>query len=99
MDRNKRVAEMEAILNKHTEAVNAFRKALAAFEEAQTAYDKLDDYYSSQDWFDDVEAFDKGEITVDCGVLTEDAVYDLIGGNYDMAKEMIRVANSIFQKH
>lgn len=99
MDRNKRVAEMEAILNKHTEAVNAFREALAAFEEAQTAYDKLDDYYSSQDWFDDVEAFDKGEITVDCGVLTEDAVYDLIGDNYDMAKEMIRVANSIFQKH
>ena len=99
MDRNKRVAEMEAILNKHTEAVNAFRKALTAFEEAQTAYDKLDDYYSSQDWFDDVEAFDKGEITVDCGVLTEDAVYDLIGDNYDMAKEMIRVANSIFQKH
>lgn len=99
MDRNKRVAEMEAILNKHTEAVNAFRKALAAFEKAQTAYDKLDDYYSSQDWFDDVEAFDKGEITVDCGVLTEDAVYDLIGDNYDMAKEMIRVANSIFQKH
>lgn len=99
MDRNKRVAEMEAILNKHTEAVNAFRKALAAFEEAQTAYDKLDDYYSSQDWFDDVEAFDKGEITVDCGVLTEDAVYDLIGDNYDMAKEMIRGANSIFQKH
>ena len=99
MDRNKRVAEMEAILNKHTEAVNAFRKALAAFEEAQTAYDKLDDYYSSQDWFDDVEAFDKGEITVDCGVLTEDAVYDLIGDNYDIAKEMIRVANSIFQKH
>lgn len=99
MDRNKRVAEMEAILNKHTEAVNAFRKALAAFEEAQTAYDKLDDYYSSQDWFDDVEAFDKGEITVDCGVLTEDAVYNLIGDNYDIAKEMIRVANSIFQKH
>lgn len=99
MDRNKRVAEMEAILNKHQGAVNAFRKALAAFEDAQAAYDKLDDYYSSQDWFDDVEAFDKGEITVNCGVLTEDAVYDLIGDNYNMAKEMIRVANSIFQKH
>ena len=88
MDRNKRVAEMEAILNKHTDAVKAFKKALAAFDEAQIAYDKLDDYYSS-----------KGEITVDCGVLTEDAVYDLIGDNYEMAKEMIRVANSIFQKH
>lgn len=99
MDRNERVAEMGAILNKHTDAVKAFKKALAAFDEAQIAYDKLDAYYSSKDWFDDVDAYDKGEITVDCGVLTEDAVYDLIGDNYEMAKEMIRVANSIFQKH
>ena len=99
MDRNKRVAEMEAILNEHSRAVAAFKKALADFEKAQAAYDKLDAYYSSQDWFDDVEAYDKGEITVDCGVLTEDAVYDLIGDNYELAKEMIRVANDIFQKH
>lgn len=99
MDRNKRVAEMEAILKEHTDAVKAFREALAAFEKAQVAYDKLDAYYSSHDWFDDVEAYDKGEITVDCGVLTEDAVYDLIGDNYELAKEMIRVANAIFQKH
>ena len=99
MDRNERVAEMEAILNKHTDAVKAFKKALAAFEVAQIAYDKLDDYYSSEDWFDDVDAYARGEINVDCGVLTEDAVYDLIGENYELAKEMIRVANAIFQKH
>lgn len=99
MDRNERVAEMEAILNKHTEAVKAFKEALAAFDEAQIAYDKLDDYYSSEDWFDDVDAYARGEINVDCGVLTEDAVYDLIGDNYELAKEMIRVANAIFQKH
>lgn len=99
MDRNERVAEMEAILNEHSRAVAAFKKALADFEKAQVAYDKLDAYYSSQDWFDDADAYDEGEIKVDCGVLTEDAVYDLIGDNYEMAKEMIRLANSIFQKH
>ena len=99
MDRNERVAAMESILNDHNRAVAEFKEALAAFEKAQEAFDVLDRYYSSQDWFDDVDAYDEGEITVDCGVLTEDAVYDLIGENFERAKEMIRLANAILQKH
>ena len=47
----------------------------------------------------DYEASNKGEIPDDIiqGILTEDAIYDLLGDNYFMAKDLLNLANDIIQ--
>ncbi|WP_373724303.1 DUF4298 domain-containing protein, partial [Bacteroides heparinolyticus] len=36
---------------------------------------------------------------VKCGVLSEDAVYNMIGDNYDTAVRMLEVATGILKAH
>ena len=75
----KRIQENEEKLDKLCVIVNELDVALNKFEEAQTILKELNEYYGSKEWFEDKEAFDGGNIkNVKAGVLSEDAVWDLI---------------------
>lgn len=88
--RLKKIAEMEELLNS-LDAVTAemeeqFEKWLAM----QKDYDRLADYYHSDQWMDDHEDSNKGVIPkgMPQGVLSEDAVYNLMIRQRELAREM-----------
>lgn len=99
MDLVKRISEMEKILRDHNELIEKLRDALERFGAHQDEYRKLRDYYNSEIYFDDLESYDKGELPENllCGVLSEDAVYNLFYENFNVAIDMIEVATEILK--
>lgn len=68
-----RITHMEQILNKAEEAIRVLLELHPQIEE-------LSAYYGSKDWFADYDADRAGLLPKDLkrGVLSEDAVYDLL---------------------
>lgn len=99
MDSSKRISEMEKILNEHKGLIENLRDALEKFGAYQDEYIKLRDYYFSEVYFDDLESYDKGELPANllCGVLSEDAVYNLICENFNVAIDMIELATKVLK--
>ena len=97
MDRINRVEKMEEILAEHRAVLESTEKALKEYEEHQKSFNELMDYYSSQDWFDDVEASNAGKIPfkVSQEVLSEDSVYDMYGENRNLALDFLKVATKV----
>jgi hypothetical protein len=93
MDRIKRIEEMERCLDASRQAVDALERAFDAYEATRKDYKKLCDYYGSRRWMADYEADEAGKLPRDLkrGVLSEDAVYDLITDNHDLAVRMLKV--------
>ena len=91
--RVKRIQEMERRLDESRRAVDALAEAFAAYEAVQKDYRKLSEYYGSARWMADFEADEAGKLPTDLkrGVLSEDAVYDLITDNHDLAVRMLKV--------
>ncbi|MBU5668631.1 DUF4298 domain-containing protein [Peptoniphilus sp. MSJ-1] len=100
-DRIKVITEMEKILNEHGEIINELEKAVEKFRNHQEEYNRLSEYYSSEEYFKDLELDENGELPDDLarGVLSEDAVFNLFGENYNMAVEMLEIATEILKNH
>lgn len=94
MKRVERIAKMEERLDEFTGAVNALSEALEKYEAALPAWKKLLDYYGGGQWMSDYEADEAGKLPKDLkrGVLSEDAVYDLITDNRELVAKMLAVA-------
>ncbi len=90
MQETERIREMEAILDRLAAAKNDLSKALSAFGDMQGDLKALSDYYGSKSYFHDLEMDEKGMLPADLkrGVLSEDAVYDLLGEIREIAEEM-----------
>ncbi len=75
-----RIKKMETYLDEASAAVAELAEALDKYEKIQSKYYKLESYYGSTKWIDDFEADEAGKLPADLnrGVLSEDAVYDLI---------------------
>lgn len=99
MNSYKHIEEMEKILNNHKKILEDFNKNLEIFKKSQEDYKKLSDYYSSNKYFEDLEDDEKGLIDekIPRGVLSEDAVFDLIGENYWTAVKMLEIATDIIK--
>ena len=77
--------------------VEATARLSAACEEWKKTFEDshiLEEYYQGDDWMEDYEADERGELPNDLlrGVLSEDAVYDYIFGRQELAKELLRTA-------
>ncbi|MDU5230038.1 MAG: DUF4298 domain-containing protein [Anaerococcus sp.] len=93
------IVELTKIYEDHKELTNKLTDALKDFRDHQKELEKLEKYYYSEDFMKDHDASNKGEIPseINQGILTEDAIYDLLGDNYYMAREMLDSANYIIQ--
>ncbi len=90
----KRIQEMEKLLNECRKVLDNYDKALDDYKSVQEKIEKLEAYYTSKRWMKDYEDYEAGKIPKDlpCGVLSEDAVYDLLTENRDMILEMMDLA-------
>lgn len=89
-DRMARIRQMERYLDEGQESIRNLAEALEQWEEVQENLQKLFGYYGSLDWFSDLEADERGELPKDLkrGVLSEDAVYNLIADYEEMKKRL-----------
>ena len=71
---NERVIEKENKLNKLIKIVNKLEKDIDNLEKYQNDLYDINNYYGSNDYYIDLEAYDKGLITTNCGVLSEDII-------------------------
>jgi len=93
MTRIERITEMERCLDASRAAVDRLAEAFEAYEAVQKDFAKLSDYYGSARWIGDFEADEAGKLPAGLkrGVLSEDAVYDLITDNHELAVRMMKV--------
>lgn len=94
MDRIKRIEEMEKNLDASAAAIKKLGEALEEYEAAQKGYKKLCDYYGSSRWLNDFEADEAGKLPAGLkrGVLSEDAVFDLISENRELVVRMLKLS-------
>ena len=99
MEQIERITQMEACLDASEQAIRELSEALSAFEEVQTKYRQLSDYYGSDQWMQDYEDDEAGKFPKDLkrGVLSEDAVYDLITENRELLVRMLRLVTSALE--
>ena len=100
MSQLKRIQEMEEHLNKYSQVLAKAQSALAELEASQKNYIQLRDYYTSQVFFDDLEFSNRPDFPedVDCGVLSEDAVYDLMGEHFEMALQLLDLSSAMLKE-
>lgn len=85
-----RVSKMESYLDESGVAIRELSEALEKYESVQAKYYELEEYYGSDNWMADFDADRAGEFPVDLkrGVLSEDAVYDLITDHIELIKRL-----------
>lgn len=78
-NRIKRITEMETAMDKVSDVVERIHEQFAELKKLTGDIDKLEEYYENE-WRDDFEADERGELPKNLkrGVLTEDALYDLL---------------------
>lgn len=94
-------------LKKHTETyekygelIGRINNILDEFEKNRADFDKLVEYYYSEQFKKDYDDSNQGKINSDInqGILTEDAIYDLMGDDYYLALRFLNLANKMIQQ-
>lgn len=85
---------MEERLDRCVEATEQLFAACEQWREVLEDSRILEDYYQGDDWMEDYEADERGELPEGLlrGVLSEDALYDYICDRQELAKELLRTA-------
>ena len=94
MNQAQRIQAMEHALDVSSQAVSALSRALDQYEGVLKEYRKLCDYYGSARWMKDYEADEAGKLPqgLKRGVLSEDAVYDLMDETRQLTLRLMRLA-------
>ena len=85
-----RIRHMEQILDTSFEAVSSLAAAMEQYQTILPSLQELEEYYSSPLWRADFEADEAGMLPADLkrGVLSEDAVYDLLCSHSHLIKKL-----------
>ena len=101
MKRTERIQKMEQALDASAAAVKKLSEAMDEYERAQKDIKNLFDYYGSVLWMQDYEADEAGKLPEDLprGVLSEDAVYDLITEHRDLMARLSKAVTATLEKN
>lgn len=86
MEQLKRIAYYEELLNKGNKILKEYQSALEKYQEFQTKLLELEHYYGSEEWYEDLKADELGLINIPRGVLSQDAIYNLLELNDELKK-------------
>ena len=86
---------MECCLDRVSQAVMRLSAALDEYADAQDSLRQLSDYYGSDQWKQDFTADSAGILPLDLkrGVLSEDAVWNLLEDVRDLKERMRNIAS------
>lgn len=92
------ISAMEARLNAQTKLLEEAQLFLKIFKEQEGEFKSLQDYYYSDQYLVDMDAANRGEFDkIPCGVLSEDAIYNLITDRQALAIQLLEVATQILK--
>ena len=93
MNQIENIAQMENRLNALRAVIDELTTAAEKYKALQADFDLLSEYYGSKQWFTDFDDSNAGKLPVGlpCGVLSEDAVYDLIADNNELMELLSEV--------
>ena len=93
MKQIERIESMERCFDASEDALRVLSEALDRYESAQKSIVKLSDYYGSTLWMKDYEDDEAGKLPKELkrGVLSEDAIYDLLTEHHELILRMSRV--------
>lgn len=96
MEQIERITLMEQRLNRALAAARQLETALEAFEAAREDVKALEGYYSSEEWKQDYHDDEAGRLPSDLprGVLSEDAVWNLLADCRELNIKMLEVVAS-----
>ncbi len=99
-ERMENITEMENILNKMNDLMSRLETLHQEWKDAQPNFEKLLNYYEGEQWHADYEAYEEGLFPQDfpCGVLSEDAVFDLVSSQHSTALDAIKLSADILTK-
>lgn len=95
MEQTERIRQMEQRLNRASAAVMELSAALEKYIEAQESVTILNEYYDSEDWKSDFAADEAGLLPsgLKRGVLSEDAVWNMLSDCRELDKRMENYLN------
>ena len=82
----KRIEKMEEILDNANRIMDELEEKFEELREYQEKIKELEEYYTGEDWKEDFELDEEGKLPEDLkrGVLSEDAVYDMLERNKEL---------------
>lgn len=92
-----RITKMENTLNEANAAVEALSTALECYAALLPRLKELEEYYQSPLWMQDYDDDHAGKLPQELcrGVLTEDAVFDLLGDNDRLQKALAKLCKKL----
>ena len=95
-----RIKLMEKKMDEVTPEIKQFSKSLEKMEKLFDEMKVLNEY-SSGEWKKDYEADEQGKIPKDLkrGILSEDALYNVLGDYNELGKKMIEIGEKIKNLH
>ena len=98
-DQKSNIQQKELILNKTCNLIEKLESVVTEWDDLYDAYQELMDYYSGEQWINDVEASDAGAFSdMPHGVLSQDAVYNKYADQWLVAFRQIRTALRYIEK-
>lgn len=96
------ITQMENRLKALRSAIDELTAAAEKYAALQPDFDLLSEYYGSKLWFKDFDDSNAGKLPegLPCGVLSEDAIYDLISANHtmmDTLQEILRKSEMSYE--
>ncbi|WP_311531654.1 DUF4298 domain-containing protein [uncultured Anaerococcus sp.] len=84
----------------YKELLGKINEILDQLDKDREDFDKLVEYYYSEQFRKDFDDSNEGKIdpTINQGILTEDAIYDLMGDDYYLALRFLDLANRMIQQ-
>ena len=101
MNQITRINKYEHILNESKNILNKIDKYLCDYDNIQKEIKELNKYYGSESWYQDVNSFDMKLLPKDIkvGILSEDAIYNLLMNNKEIAIKMLELATEVLKKN
>ena len=94
----KRIDENEKYLDESLEFIKKLDDVSSSINKIKPKIKKLNEYYSSENWFKDIEELDKEEINIKAGVLSEDAVWNMNENLDELLKELQNKINEFIKE-
>lgn len=100
MEQIERIKQMELYLDRASSAVMQLSAALDNYIDVQESISALDEYYSSVDWKQDYADDEAGLLPPNLrrGVLSEDAVWNLLSDTKEMNIRLLETVLEILKK-
>ena len=99
MEQIERIQYYESLMDKVAPVLGNLEEALDAFDGIQEDVKELAAYYDDDDWREDFEADEAGQLPRDLkrGVLSEDGLYDVLSSHYALTVRLLDTVSAILK--